>query len=218
MKQIFITNDNYSNLLLIFSGWGTNARLFSDFFIDKTDICVCYDYRDDTFDCIPLKKYNHISVIGWSFGVWMAAYTLSKTTLKIDKSIAINGTMRPIDDLYGIPQKIFYSTLHSLNDISFQKFQRRICGSTDRYNRYRNILLERDIQEITDELTALKCKVNITKEVSFYWDTAYIANKDLIFTADRQEAFWEKYNVLNIKKINDFHLPDFKRILDELYC
>ncbi len=217
MKQTFITNSNHSDLLLIFSGWGTHAGLFSSFAIEEADICVCYDYRNDSFDSSPFLNYKHITVIGWSFGVWMAAYTLSKTKLKIDRSIAINGTMCPIDDLYGIPQTIFHSTLHSLTDASFSKFQRRICGSTNRYDKFKCLLSERNIQEIIDELIALQRKVDITNDISFLWDMAYIADKDLIFTADRQEAFWNEYKPLKIRKIHDSHLPDFKSIFDELY-
>lgn len=216
MKQTFITNNNHSDLLLIFSGWGTHADLFSGLSIKKNDICVCYDYRNDSFDSSLFLKYKHITVIGWSFGVWMAAYTLSKTNLKIDKSIAINGTMHPIDDEYGIPQTIFYSTLQSLTDESFSKFQRRICGNTKKYDKFKHVLSKRDIQEVTNELNALKHKTDSINDIPFLWNIAYIADKDLIFTADRQEAFWNKYT-LQIRKINDSHLPDFKCILDELF-
>lgn len=216
MKQTFITNNNHSDLLLIFSGWGTHADLFSGLSIKETDICVCYDYRNDSFDSSLFLKYKHITVIGWSFGVWMAAYTLSKTNLKIDKSIAVNGTMRPIDDEYGIPQTIFYSTLQSLTDESFSKFQRRICGNVKKYDKFKHVLSKRDIQEVTNELNALKHKTDSINDILFLWNIAYIADKDLIFTADRQEAFWNKYT-LQIRKINDSHLPDFKCILDELF-
>ena len=217
MKQQFISNNNEPNLLLIFSGWGTHAELFSPYSIRQTDICVCYDYREDTFDCSPFLRYKQITVIGWSFGVWMAAYILSKTPLKSDKNIAVNGTMRPIDDTYGTPKAIFTATLDSLTETSFSKFQRRICGNAKRYDQFHDILLKRGIQEVSDELTALKNRVEMTPNISFRWDEAYIADGDLIFSANRQRAFWQQLCPSRTKEIEDFHLPDFKLIFDELY-
>ena len=82
MKQQFISNNNEPNLLLIFSGWGTHAELFSPYSIRQTDICVCYDYREDTFDCTPFLRYKQISVIGWSFGVWIGSIYTFKNTVK----------------------------------------------------------------------------------------------------------------------------------------
>lgn len=217
MKQQFISNNNEPNLLLIFSGWGTHAELFSPYSIRQTDICVCYDYREDTFDCTPFLRYKQISVIGWSFGVWMAAYTLSKTPLKSNKNIAVNGTMRPIDDTYGIPKAIFTATLDSLTETSFSKFQRRICGNAKRYDQFHEILLRREMQEVSDELTTLRNRVKIHPNISFCWDEAYIADRDLIFSADRQRDFWKQHSSARIKEIEDFHLPNFKSIFDELY-
>lgn len=217
MKQKFISYNNEPNLLLIFSGWGTHAELFSSYSILQTDICVCYDYREDTFDCTPFLPYKQITVVGWSFGVWMAAYTLSGKQLKTNKNIAINGTMCPIDDTYGIPRAIFTATLDSLTEASFSKFQRRICGNVKRYDQFQDTLLKRDIQEVTDELTALRNRVEMFPNRLFRWDEAYIADRDLIFTANRQRAFWQQYASTRIKEIEDFHLPDFKPIFNGLY-
>lgn len=216
MKQVFITKNNTPDLLLIFSGWGTHPQIFGTL-RNARDICICYDYRDDTFNPHLIADYKDITVIGWSFGVYMAAYTFSKYLLKANKTVAVNGTMQPIDDTYGIPQTLFDMTLDSLTDCSFQKFQKRICGNIKQYSIHKEALSVRAIPEVKEELSVLQNRVANTRNINFHWDIAYISDNDLIFTPERQEAFWSNYHISSIRRINDAHFPDFKQITDGIF-
>ena len=79
--------------------------------------------------CFPeMKTYDKITLIGWSFGVWAAEYLSSKTGIKPNVTIAVNGTPIPADDQYGIPLNVFEGTLNNITEENIEKFYLRMFG------------------------------------------------------------------------------------------
>ena len=103
-----------NKLRIFFSGWGMcpeGNRLESD-----CDLLLISNYTDLT-PLPDLSAYQEIEIIAWSLGVYHAAKLLSYSQdLPVSHSIAINGTLEPISEQFGIPPKIFSGTLEKWNE------------------------------------------------------------------------------------------------------
>ena len=134
MKQHFIIKNNQKHLLLFFAGWGMDETPFLQIHPTNKDWLICYDYRSLEFDAIILQEYSEITLIAWSMGVWAASQIMKQyPSVTLSQSIAINGTPYPIHETKGITPAIFEGTLQGLNEQSLQKFQRRMCGSKEKF-------------------------------------------------------------------------------------
>ena len=102
-------NNSHPRLLLFFAGWSASPESFTGLKAENgTDIMLCYDYRDMTFH-EDLSSYKEIHLIAWSMGVRMAELALAGK-YALTTATAVNGTPRPIDDNFGIPENIFRGT------------------------------------------------------------------------------------------------------------
>ena len=103
MRHTFLRHHSGSSeLLLFFSGWGSEPGMFysdSDTGLDR-DVLMLWDYRDMTLDPDLLRGYCRISLLAWSMGVWAAGKVLGKTGMINGPRLAVNGTPFPIDDPY----------------------------------------------------------------------------------------------------------------------
>ncbi|MFR8355607.1 MAG: pimeloyl-ACP methyl esterase BioG family protein [Parabacteroides sp.] len=118
-KQI---NSSYSRLLLFFAGWSASPESFTGLKAENgTDIMLCYDYRDMTFH-EDLSSYKEIHLIAWSMGVRMAELALAGKHA-LTTATAINGTPRPIDDNFGIPENIFRGNTRQPDSRRHETFQ-----------------------------------------------------------------------------------------------
>ena len=67
---------------------------------------------------------------------------------------ALNGTPFPMHDTLGIPTAIFEGTLHHISEEGMRRFNRRMCGDKETFNRYSE-LSPRPLEEIKEELESL---------------------------------------------------------------
>lgn len=213
MKIIKQLTDHSPSLLLFFAGWSTSPELFTRLKAEeRTDVMICYDYRDLTFE-EDLTQYEEIHLIAWSMGVRMAElaigrkYTLSTAT-------AINGTPRPIDDIYGIPVDIFRGTLDNLTTEGFKRFNRRMCGSRDTLAGYETVR-PRPLEEVRDELQHIydlclgKPQPDVARRSApIRWTRAIISSDDRIFPAANQLEYWLT-RCSEVQEIKSPHYPFF---------
>ena len=131
MKHRLIKGNNAKELIIFFSGWGTDERIFSniELYNNNYDICLVWDYNDPITELLFTSDYTKINIIAWSLGVWSASEFIKNNSIKINKAVAINGTLLPISDNHGIPELIYNGTCESLSEDSIYKFYRRMCGS-----------------------------------------------------------------------------------------
>lgn len=193
------------HLVLCFNGWSASPALFQRLEMEtekekeNTDICICYDYRDLSFD-EELKRYDSIRIIAWSLGVWVADYLFSHSLAPyrsaVTAAIAINGTGRPIDDRYGIPETIFEGTLQHLTPDGIERFTRRMCGNRHILAEYSQ-LPRRPLDEIAAELQYLYQEVkneavsDVLSASSIPWSRAIISTHDCIFPPDNLRRYWQ---------------------------
>lgn len=179
--------------LLFFAGWGMDETPFMHNLPPNKDLIICYDYRSLDFDSTLLSTYEGIYVVAWSMGVWAASQVLPDSNLPLKQSIAINGTLFPIDDMRGIPPAIFEGTLNNLNEATLQKFRRRMCGSGSAFQAFLEIAPQRPVEELKEELAAIGRQYSELPPSTFVWNKAIIGESDHIFPPKNQEQAWQKY-------------------------
>lgn len=194
-----------AGLLLFFAGWGMDEYPFMEYLPEDRDCLICYDYRSLDFDYSLTDDYSEIRVIAWSMGIWAASYVLKDNPFPVAESIAVNGTIYPVDDERGIAGRIFRGTLDGLNDQTLLKFRRRMCGSQDALNRFLSNAPKRPVEDLREELRRIGEMSRETERSSFRWDEVYIGRQDKIFLPANQQKAWERANV---RIIEAEHYPE----------
>ena len=204
MKIEFLHKKNNPKLILFFNGWGMNKAIINHLECTEFDVLCFSDYTHDfNFDKKLLEPYQEVYLIAWSMGVWAASRTIENNNILIKKSIAINGTLKPIDDKFGIPVSIFEGTINNFSDRNKMKFDRRMLGSKEDFNWYKNLSLKRENHSQLEELKIIyKNAINTT--IDFTFDKIIIGQKDLIFPANNQIRFW-----MNKGQIIEIDCPHF---------
>lgn len=186
-------NTNKSALIIYFAGWGTSPHWVTQWYLPSgCDLLVCWDYRDIGKQSINVdfSRYQQITLVAWSLGVWAAEQILPRLELNYTKTIAINGTPHPIDDRHGIPEAIFAGTLQGLTPKTRQKFERRMCGDTQLFEYYQQHTVPRSFDEVYAELEAIYQNYSADYQPSIVWDKAIIGDRDHIFPTINQQNYW----------------------------
>lgn len=195
MKYKFFQENN-KNLIIFFNGWGMDELIISHLKRDGFDLLVLYDYNDLDIEFPNLGNYDKKYIISWSMGV-MISTLFYDCFGKIDKYIAINGTPKPIDNKYGIPEKIYKLTLRGFNETSCQKFMERMFDSTPPISKFSNRAFESQKTELAN-LMGIEGKI-----ISF--DKAIVSKNDNIIPTKNQLNYWK-----NPEIIESGHCPFFK--------
>ena len=201
--------------MLFFAGWGMDHHPFEHYIPHHMDFAVCYDYQSLELDWSFFVKYKEIHLVAWSMGVWAASHCDITNHLPIKTCIAINGTITPVNNLYGIPEKIYQGTLTGLNENTLRKFQLRMCGGSDAFKSFQRIAPQRSLENIKDELRLIGEQTQLIQPNGLIWDKAHVGLSDHIFPADNQIVAWRKLGV-NISCTNEPHYDEmmFKHYLD----
>lgn len=208
MKYRIISHNASRRLILIFAGWAMDWRPMKNLRRQGYDIAVVWGYGDGNFDAAFTEGYDEICVVAWSLGVAVAPEAVGAFKDKITLAIAVNGTMRPVDDECGIPAAIFRGTLDGLDDRNLTKFYRRVAGSRDAYERFAADLPDTDLESLRAELAMFAdyCPREMT------WDVAIIGSRDAIFPPENMHRAWQGRT--RCVSTDDAHLPDFQSILN----
>lgn len=191
MEAKWLKREGASELIVFFCGWGFDEHCVARLDANGYDVVVLYDYRDGTF---PLEKhlgYERITVVAWSFGVWVAGKAIEDGLVLPHQAFAINGTLKPVDDSEGIPPKIFDSTLAGLSEAAISKFNMRICGGARQMADLKDLMPTRDFNGQYEELALLGkrfaegCLLNKDS-----WSKALISTSDLIFPYQNMKNHW----------------------------
>lgn len=216
MIQKFIHKNNNSKLVLFFAGWGADEHLFSYPAPEGYDFQVCFDYSDLTFDFATLETYDSIRLIAWSMGVWAAATVFSDKIIPWEKKTAINGTMFPKHDQYGIPVAIFEGTLAQFSPTTLAKFRRRMCGNGQTVKEFLACNPYRSLESLHHELDTINRLLDENhREIHFTWNQAIIGASDLIFPLENQRNAWNEVARTNLMEILVCEAAHYDRLLFE---
>ena len=198
MKTIWLhqTDSSAEELILFFCGWGTTPAVVEHLTPPcNTNVLGVYDYTNTSAHTLPIQTYKKVTVVAWSMGVWAAERCVANQQ-NITQAIAVNGTPLPMHNLFGIPQPIFEGTLHNLNDLSREKFDRRMCGGKALLQVYQSFS-QRSTQSLQAELLSVYQQVHNLQDYTpqLPWSKAWISERDLIIPPNNQQRYWERYGV-----------------------
>lgn len=200
MKQTFLIKENRPNLVLFFAGWGMDETPFRHLVNRCPEDCdwmICYDYSKWSFDPTLVEEYKGIVIYGWSLGVWEAQKVMETYQLPIIASIAINGTLSPIDEEFGISPQLYEATLIDFTEEKLQKFRKRMCNSSAAYNAFMKMAPQREAKNLEMELFSFIMKsLDSSFEADLegknaQWDLAIIGKNDRIFLPKNQLQYWQ---------------------------
>jgi biotin synthesis protein BioG len=187
MQFNWLNQQNNSTLILFFNGWGMDANAVSSLTGDGFDLLEINDYS--TFNPMPaVQEYEQTILIAWSLGLIAAA----RSGIKADLAIAINGTLRPIDDKFGIPPAIFQGTIDNWHERGRNKFNRRMCGDRETLAHFNSTPPMRSIEAQRQELIAIRDSVRAAAEPTNIFDVAIISSGDRIVPPTAQNAYWRE--------------------------
>lgn len=205
IKQVITGNSD--KLLVFFNGWSMDERVVSHLSSKNYDIVTVQDYFDientrELSDIIA--NYSNYSVIAWSLGVWCFSEIAEKLPVP-EYSIAINGTMLPINDDFGISDSVYQATIDNLSEVAKKKFDRRMFTSISEYQRFNLEPPNRPIDNQKLELISIKGRYKSKINTINPYKAAIISNNDKIFTTQNQINYWS--NLLKPIIIDSGHFP-----------
>lgn len=218
MKTAWLHKNNKPALIIFCNGWGMDENPFKFLGSNKYDVLMFYDYRDldEGINITSLwDRYEKISLISWSMGVWAGQVMLGNDGERFDRAMAINGTLAPIDDQFGIPREAFEKTFEKFDKKTSLKFYARMCREKGNLDRFLANQPRRSIENRRMELDfILNDGHNITVDRSIYKEVV-IADKDFIIPTRNQMRFWQGKN---IHCINSYHFLFYRwQCWDEIF-
>lgn len=213
MKQA-LTSHNSANhrLILLFAGWAMDAKPFAHLSRPGYDVMVVWDYRDDTFDHSLIDGYDEIAVVAWSYGVRPANDTLAGRGLPVSATIAVNGTLYPVDDRRGIPRRIFGLTRRSLSDRALDTFYRRMFANNASYERFAATRPDRTVADVSDELGAFAREYDAPAE-ELQWNHILVGTRDAIIDSRNQLEAWGADRCTLLSEAP--HYVDLQQVIDK---
>ncbi len=174
-------NNKINNLIVFFNGWGMDESVVKHLEFENYDVLMFYDYNslETDFDFSALNIYPQKYLVAWSMGVMTA------TLFDIDytSKTAINGTLKPIDDKFGIPERIYNLTLRGFSPKGAEKFIKNMFSETCELP-----VINRVFENQKSELEAL---THYKAKEDFKYDKIFLASEDKIIPTKNQTAFWK---------------------------
>lgn len=188
MEYKWLNKNNNKKIIIFFNGWGMDENVIKHLDVEDFDLLMFYDYNslDTNFDFQNLNQYNDRFLVSWSMGVMCATLF----PINVTKSVAINGTLYPIDEKYGINPKIYDLTIKGFNEKGRERFIKTMF-----YPTLENLPdINRDLENQKSELSALK---NYKSNEDFEYNKVLISNNDKIIPTKNQSEFWKQEANLN---------------------
>ncbi len=236
MEYRFLHKEQTGRLIIIFAGWSTDADFYRHIHVGGWDILVVYGYTSLDFPTEILDDYHTVVLFAWSLGVFMADRVIPAD--KIALAVAVNGTVHPVDDLYGIPENIFKATAATLSQRNLEKFRRRMCGKsysdiahkfspsqsgeTETSSSKHGIMSEKNL-EVEENINRLRRQLEFIAALSaealspmnnLRWHRAYVSDQDAIFPPLSQQRAWEAHpSHPEIIRLDQPHYVDLEKII-----
>ncbi len=200
MKSTWLHQGRGRQELIIFcNGWGMDGTPFQPLGAEKVDVLMFSDYVDLLPDreIAPLfQHYRAVSLVSWSMGVWAGQQLFTPWSNRLRRALAINGTLCPVHDQFGIPLSVFNATREQFSAAARLKFYRRMCRN-GRDRRGGNVLEtfianqpQRSLENQARELGALSNTAGYLPTSNSIYSDIVIGDQDLIMPTVNQEAFW----------------------------
>ena len=180
MKYKWLNQNNNKTLIMFFNGWGMDENVVEHLNCEGFDVVMFYDYNNLETDFDFQKEYSSKYIIAWSMGVMIASVFSQKCDA--DKNIVINGTLKPIDENYGIHPKIYDLTIKGFNEQGREKFIQKMFDG--------NVLCRMPERTLLNQKNELLKLTNYISDYNFKPEKILISKNDKIIPTKNQCAFW----------------------------
>lgn len=198
-------------LLLLFNGWGFDSNVVRSVHQPAFDVLLVSDYTQVDPELLACTQaYKQVYLLAWSFGVFVANYC-GAAIRPINQCIAVNGTLFPVHNEYGISEDTFNATLQQYNERNRQKFMLRVSGGIRSYEAMAELLPERSTDSQLNELKALQALFKIPVYTQLDWNRALVSMEDKIFPPANMRAAWGS----KAYEIRGAHYVDFNKVINE---
>ena len=192
MRCRWLARGGSPDLILVFAGWALGVAPFAGL-TGAVDVLLVEDYT--TLDELPeLAGYDRVSLLAYSFGVASAAHWLAEIGVKVDRKVAVAGTLYPADAEKGIAPETVCATAEGLTPATFAKFCRRAGLDVP--------APEVDIDAARAELLAIADRGD-APDPGF--DRVWIPTRDRIIPTRAQQAAWAGHS--DVREVAGGHVP-----------
>lgn len=189
MRTSWLKRKDNKRLILLFGGWSTGESFYAGIDVPGWDVLLCFAFDDYDFPRELLRGYDTVYLYAWSLGVHAAAMSLHDGDVTC--AFAINGTECPVDDSLGIPPAIFRGTREGLSSRNLLKFQRRMAGDAESWEKMKPLLdAEPDIEKLKTELQLVE---DSQEPPHLLWRRVYLGERDRIFPFVNMERAWKQH-------------------------
>ncbi|MFV0435891.1 MAG: pimeloyl-ACP methyl esterase BioG family protein [Desulfopila sp.] len=125
---------NRRKLLIFCNGWGMDELPFTALASDAYDVVLLGDFRQmppAAQILAEVASYAELTLVAWSMGVWAGQRLFAGEGNRFARTIAINGTLCPVSDRFGIPGELFVGTLSGWSELARKKFYHRLTADRD---------------------------------------------------------------------------------------
>lgn len=209
MRIIWQYQKNRKKAVIFCNGWGMDCTPLRPLASQEYDILHLYDFRDmQDVDQIltEIAGYEQRILIGWSMGVWCGQNLFADHARLFSRTIAINGTLCPVHDRYGIPKDLFTGTMASWSEISRSKFYHRLAGGGEVERIFLRNQPQRALDSQQQELAYYLENTNcIAREKSIYREIL-VSDRDRIVPTANQREYWGN----GIVELTGGHFPFYQ--------
>ena len=201
MQSNWLAKKKKSSCILFLAGWGMDTSPFRSIPAVDHDLLIVYDYRlINPSDIIKqVETYVSLHLVAWSMGVWIAGKFFIPFRDRFTSTTAINGTLNPIDDQFGIPPEPFDEMVRSFSPQVLEKFYRDMFDQPDNAERFLNTRPNRPLESIASELQTFRQNYNELGPGEDIFTSKIVGSRDRIFQARSQLRSWGKKNCTRIK-------------------
>lgn len=196
MQTHWLTRKGGSSCILFFAGWGMDPAPFTAASSDRHDLLMIYDYRVLTEpDLTDLAaSYQNLHLVAWSMGVWVAARLLAQSRTIFTTTVALNGTLNPIDDRLGIAEKTFDAMIDSFTAEALEAFYAAMFDNPKEAEQFMRNRPRRLREGLLEELIVLRNAARTQPPVTDIYSRKLVGSRDRIFPSRSQLRSWGKDN------------------------
>lgn len=197
-------HESAQNVIVFFSGWGFDTSVVQNLIInDDTDVLFVDDFRSLDTEIPTLDHYKKRNLIAWSFGI--AAYhawqVKQRNAPHFHHTVAINGSMSPVNRRAGIPEIIMQKTIDTLSIDSFQVFASK-CFEQREFVHLQPFAI--DVEARKEELINIQQRQ--APDTPMQWNKVWISRHDKIFPLRNLQRAWQDHGDC-VEVIDATHAP-----------
>ena len=211
MKNCWLNKQNNKSLIVFFAGWSFDENPFKILSCEGYDVLMVYDYNELSIpnELNNLSEYENKILITWSMGVF-TAYLFKDLFKDFNYKIAVNGTVSPVDNEFGIPIRMFELTLKHAEKGLEGKFYQNVFSNEEEFEIYSKTPVQRSIENRVSELENLYNFIkNTNVDYEKFYDFAIVSEFDKIIPPKNQLASHKSNNVPVIE-LETGHFPFYK--------